>query len=180
MDNVVSKYLDLLDSQREAAFSALDGLSEQQIWQRPGPRQWCLGEILDHNFLLINSTLPYVQWAWRMQQRRSQRRRDYPYKTSIDDPYRKISFPMWVGFLWKPRYTPSHPVPLDDLLKENRNLHGSIRAFYSDKEEALLGNTFVYDPLFGSINLIITLRIGIFHDQLHFDDVMKMAALLKM
>jgi hypothetical protein len=179
MNEIIAQYLDLLDSQRETAFSTLVGLTEQQIWQRPSPREWCLGEILDHNYLLISSTLPYVKWAWRKQQRRSERRRDHPYITSIDDPYRKASFPMWVGFLWRPRYTPNHPVSLEDLLQENRSLHQSIRTLYCDKEAALLGNTFVYDPLFGSINLIITLRIGIYHDQLHFDDVLKMATALK-
>jgi hypothetical protein len=179
MNDIVAQYLDLLDNQRETAFASLVGLTEQQVWQPPAPREWCLGEILDHNYLLINSTLPYIKWAWQMQQRRSERRRDHPYITSIADPYRKASFPMWVGFLWRPHYTPIHPVSLEELLEENRNLHKSIRAFYSDKEAALLGNTFIYDPLFGFINLIITLRIGIYHDQLHFDDVLKMAAEMK-
>ena len=47
--NVVQQYLNLLDSQREAAFADLDGLTEAQVWQRPGPKEWCLGEIIDHN-----------------------------------------------------------------------------------------------------------------------------------
>jgi hypothetical protein len=172
-------YLDLLDSQREAAFAALDGLSEAQVWQRPAQKEWCIGEILDHNYLLINSTFPYVKAVWKMQQRRAERRRGRLYATDIEDPYHKASFPMWVGFLWKPRYTPQHPVLLEVLKKENRDLHGAVRTFYADKDPALLGNIFVYDPLFGSINLIVTLRIGIYHDQLHFDDVFKLTELLR-
>jgi hypothetical protein len=179
MTNVVSAYLDLLDSQREAAFSALEGLTEAQIWQRPAPKEWCLGEILDHNYLLIGSTFPYVKAAWKVQQRGAERRRERPYATEIEDPYRKSSFPMWVGFLWKPRYTTRQPAPVEKLKAENRDLHAAVRTFYTDKDPALLGNAFVYDPLFGSINLIITLRIGIYHDQLHFDDVFKMAAALR-
>jgi DinB superfamily len=176
MPDIVQQYLDLLDSQREAAFAALEGLTEAQIWQRPAPKEWCLGEILDHNYLLIGSTFPYVKVAWKLQKHRAERRRVQPYDIYIEDPYRKSSFPMWVGFLWKPRYTPKHPVPLEKLKAENRDLHTAVRLFYSDKDPALLGNIFVYDPLFGSINLIVTLRIGIYHDQLHFDDVFKMAA----
>jgi DinB superfamily len=179
MPDIVQQYLDLLDSQREAAFATLDKLTEEQIWQRPAPKEWCLGEILDHNYLLIGSTFPYVKAAWRLQKRRAERRRARPYDIYIEDPYRKRSFPMWVGFLWKPRFTPRHPVELEKLKSENRDLHAAVRAFYSDKEPALLGNVFVYDPLFGSINLIVTLRIGIYHDQLHFDDVFKMAAGLR-
>ena len=179
MTSIVSTCLDLLDSQREAAFAALDGLTESQVWQRPAPKEWCLGEILDHNYLLIASTFPYVKFAWKAQRRRAEKRCDRPYATEIEDPYHKSTFPMWVGFLWTPRYTPKRPVPLEKLEAENRNLHAAVRAFYADKDPALLGNAFVYDPLFGSINLIVTLRIGIYHDQLHFDDVFKMAETFK-
>ncbi len=38
----------------------------------------------------------------------------------------------------------------------------------------MLGNVYLYDPVFGWCNLIVTLRIGIYHDQLHFDDVLKL------
>jgi hypothetical protein len=179
MTDIVQQYLDLLDSQRESAFAALDGLTEAQIWQRPAPKEWCLGEILDHNYLLIGTTFPYVKAAWKAQQRRAEKHRDRSYATEIEDPYHKPTFPMWVGFLWKPRYTPKNPVPLEKLKEENRTLHRDVRAFYSGKEQCLLGNSFVYDPLFGSINLIVTLRIGIYHDQLHFDDVFMMVKAMK-
>ncbi len=179
MTDVVKQYLDLLDSQRGAAFAALDGLTEAQIWQRPAPKEWCIGEILDHNYLLIASTFPYVKWAWKTQKRRAEKRRHQSYQIEIEDPYHKPAFPMWVGFLWKPRYTPKHPVPLEQLKAENRDLHATVRAFYTGKDPALLGNTFVYDPLFGSINLIVTLRIGIYHDRLHFDDVFAMASAVR-
>jgi len=179
MTDIVQQYLNLLDSQRESAFTAFDGVTEGQVWQRPAPREWCLGEILDHNYLLIASTFPYVKTAWKVQQRRAEKQRDRPYATEIEDPYRKTTFPMWVGILWTPRYTPRRPVPLDKLKAENRNLHRDVRAFYTGIDPALLGNTFVYDPLFGAINLILTLRIGIYHDQLHFDDVFRMVKAMK-
>jgi len=62
---VIPTYLDVLDEQRETMFASLSGLSEDQIWQRPARGEWCIGEILDHNILLIASTLPYVRFAWR-------------------------------------------------------------------------------------------------------------------
>jgi len=176
IDNPVSTYLDLLDSQREAAFTALAGLSEDQIWQRPAPLEWCIGEILDHNHKLIGSTLPYVRFAWRFFGWLGKIRRDRPYKTEIPDLYRDGKFPMWVGFLWTPRYKPSNPVPLSQLKKELRDLHALVREFYSGKDEALLGNIFLYDPYFGFLNLILTLRLGIYHDQLHYDNVIKLAS----
>ena len=59
------------------------------------------------------------------------------------------------------------------LKVELRTLHINVRKFYEGKDEAVLGNLYLYDPLFGWCNLIVTLRIGIYHDQLHYDDVFK-------
>ena len=87
---------------------------------------------------------------------------------------------MWVGFLWRPRYSPGNPTALGQLEKQMLDLHHDIRIFFSDKDPALLGNVYLYDPLFGFINLIITLQIGIYHDQLHYDDVFKLAGAVKL
>jgi hypothetical protein len=50
MSQVVLQYLDLLDAQREIAFTALDGLTDLQLWQRPASKEWSISEILDHNY----------------------------------------------------------------------------------------------------------------------------------
>ena len=71
------------------------------------------------------------------------------------------------------------PVSLEVLKAETRDLHAKIREFYEDKDEDVLGNLYLYDPVFGWCNLIVTLRIGIYHDQLHYDDVIKQAAQIK-
>lgn len=172
---VVGSYLDLLDSQREAALATLDGLQEEQLWQRSAPREWSIGEILNHNYLLIASTLPYVRFAWKCLHWYGSSRRVRPYQADIPDMYRSGRFPMWVGFLWSPRHTPRRPVSLEQLKAELRSLHRQVRDFYAGKDEAVLGNISVYDPYFGWLNLIVTLRIGIYHDQLHYDDVVKLA-----
>jgi hypothetical protein len=173
MDNVVSGYLALMDSQREAAFTALDGLTDSQLWQRPAPKEWSIGEILDHNYLLFASTYPAVQWIWKLNGWYGRLRRTRPYKTEIDDLYRSPKFPQWVGFLWTPRYSTRKPVSFEQLKVELRTLHTNVRKFYEGKDEAVLGNLYLYDPLFGWCNLIVTLRIGIYHDQLHYDDIVK-------
>jgi hypothetical protein len=172
---VIETYLDLLDSQREAAFSALEGLNDAQVWQRPAPNEWSIGEILDHNYLLIASSYPLVKLAWNTLAWYGKLRRKQPYTTEIDDVYRRKTFPMWTGFQWTPRYNPRKPAPLETLKAENRELHTAIRAFYTSKDEDMLGNIYLYDPVFGLLNLIVTLRIGIYHDQLHYDDVFKLA-----
>jgi hypothetical protein len=176
---VIDSYLDLLDSQREAALAALDGLAEERLWQRPAPKEWSIGEILSHNYLLIASTMPYVRLVWRCFRWYGSSRRARPYQTDTPDVYRSGRFPMWVGFLWTPRHNPRRPVSLEQLKTELRDLHRQVRDFYSGKDEAVLGNISLYDPYFGWLNLIITLRIGIYHDQLHYEDVIKLVWPLK-
>lgn len=99
MSEVVSRYLSLMDSQRESAFAALDGLTDSQLWQRPAPREWGIGEILDHNSLLIASMLPAVQWMRKLNGWYGRLKKKRPYATRIEDVYRDPRFPQWVGFL---------------------------------------------------------------------------------
>jgi hypothetical protein len=172
----LSEYLDLMDSQREATFIILGGLTDAQLWQRPAPNEWSVGEILDHNYLLMASFYPAVQWIWKSLGWYGRLKRHRPYSTAIEDLYRSPKFPHWVGFMWTPRFNPRKPVPLEKLKAEIRDLHAKVRQFYEDKDEDLLGNLYLFDPLFGWCNLIVTLRIGIYHDQLHFDDVIKQVA----
>jgi hypothetical protein len=172
---VVPAYLDLLDMQRETALAALQGLPDECIWQRPAPKDWCLGEMLNHNYLLIASTLPYLRFMWRYFKGYGERRRARPYKTELPDLYRDGKFPMWVGFLWTPRHNPRKPVPLEQLMSELRSLHAEVRAFYTGKPEDVLGNVSLYDPYFGWLNMILTLRLGMYHDQLHYEDVIQLA-----
>ena len=58
-------------------------------------------------------------------------------------------------------------------------MHAKVHQFYAGKDEDALGNLYLYDPIFGWCNLIVALRIGIYHDQLHYDDVIKQAAHFK-
>jgi len=176
MANVISSYLDLMDSQRESAFAALDGLTDFQLWEQPAPREWSIGEILDHNYLLFVSFYPTVRWIWKLCGWYGHLRRNRTYKTEIEDLYRSPKFPQWVGFLWTPRYNTRKPISLETLKTEIRTLHADVRSFYEGKDEDVLGNLYLYDPLFGWCNLIVTLRIGIYHDQLHYDDVIRQAA----
>jgi hypothetical protein len=177
--SIVIKYLDLLDSQRESAFAALEGITDSQLWQRPVPKEWSIGEILDHNYLLFASFLPAAEWMWKLNGWSGRLRRNRSYQTEIEDLYRSPKFPQWVGFLWTPRYNTRKPVPFEALKTELRDLHTKGRRFYEGKDEDVLGNLYLYDPLFGWCNLIVTLRIGVYHDQLHYDDMIKQAGQLR-
>lgn len=176
MSEVLSRYLDLLDSQRESAFATLERLSDSEVWQRPDPHEWSIGEILNHNYLLFASLYPVVKRLWDWLGWYGRLRRKRPYRTDTEDLYRDPNFPHWVGFLWTPRHTTRKPVPLQVLKTELEEIHSRVRAFYQGKDEDVLGNLHLYDPLFGWANLIVSLRIGIYHDQLHYDDVLRQAA----
>lgn len=168
-----------MDFQRESAFAVLDGLTDSQLWQRPAPKEWSIGEILDHNYLLTASMLPAVRWMWKLNGWYGRLKRKRHYATTIEDVYRDPRFPQWVGFLWTPRFNTRKPVSLEALKSETNKIHAELRTFYENKDEDVLGNLYLYDPVFGWCNLIVTLRIGIYHDQLHYDDVVKQAKQLR-
>jgi hypothetical protein len=169
-----------MDSQRETVFTAIEGLTNAQLWQRPTPKEWSIGEILNHNYLLTASFLPAMKWMWKLFGWYGNLRCNRPYQTEIEDLYRDPKFPQWVGFLWTPRYNTRKPVSLEALKSETIGLHMKIRAFYEGKDQDILGNLYLYDPIFGWCNLIVTLRICIYHDQLHYDDVIKQAEQFKL
>lgn len=179
MSVTIRKYLELMDAQRESAFDALEDLSTAQLWQRPVPKQWSIGEILDHNYLLTTSMLAAMQWMWRLNSWYGRLRRKRPYTTEIADLYRDPKFPHWVGFLWTPRFNTGKIVPLVSLKSETRTIQAKVRNFYENKDEDILGNLYLYDPIFGWCNLIVTLRIGIYHDQMHYEDAVNQSALLQ-
>ncbi len=175
----ISEYLDRLDLQRDAVFSALDGLSDDQIWQRPAPKEWCIGEILSHTARFMNSFLPALRFMWGILGWVGRLRRDRPYAVEIEDVYRRPNFPMWTGFLWAPRHNPQKPIPLAALRAEVEAAHIRLRSFYTGKDPDVLGNIYAYDPAIGVVNLITALKVGLDHDQLHYDDVLTMVASLR-
>jgi hypothetical protein len=177
--NVIPDYLDLLDAQREATLAALDGLSEEQIWQRPVPKEWCIGEILSHTVRFYGSFLPGLKIMWTLLGWYGRLRRHRSYAVEIDNVYKHPNFPMWTGFLWKPRHNPRKPIPLAELRANVQDAHSRVRAFYAGKDEDVLGNIRMYDPAIGVVNLITALKVGSDHDRLHYDDVQEMAAALK-
>jgi hypothetical protein len=176
---IIPKYLDRLDAQREAAYQSLEGLTPEQIWQRPAPGEWCIGEILNHTVLLVRSMSPLVALTWRFFRWTARFWPEQGYRTDRADPYRKDSLIMRFGFFWNPKYTPDNPVPLAVLKEEQDAVHQKVRAFYTGKPEPVLGRVYLFDPMLGFVNLIVTLRIGLYHDQLHYEDVIRMAADLR-
>jgi hypothetical protein len=178
-ENIIREYLKQLDSQREAVFAALAGLSEEQIWQRPAPKEWCIGEILSHTVRFLRSFLPGLRLVWALLGWYGRLRRNRRYSVEIENVYKRPNFPMWTGFLWAPRHRPAKPVPLATLKTEVEAIHAQLRAFYTGKDPDVLGNIHAYDPAIGVVNLITGLKVGIDHDQLHYDDVLGLVASLK-
>ena len=73
----------LLDAQRESTFAALAALNDPQLRQRPAPKEWSIGEILNHNYLLSAFFLPAVKWMWKLAGWYGRLRRNLPYETEI-------------------------------------------------------------------------------------------------
>jgi hypothetical protein len=179
MKPVIPTYLDLMSRQTNETFALISKLSGEQIWRRPAPKEWSIGEILNHNQLMMKSNLAAIMFSWNLFHKRAKRLRTRPYASETENIYLRKRFPMWVGFLWRPIYSPKHPVPLATLKAETKEIHGQIRGFYTGEDEDILGNVYIIDPVFGRVNLIGMLRIEIYHDELHYKDVKKLAIAMK-
>ena len=111
----IAEYLDLLDDQREELFRELGNLPDAVLWYRPGPKVWSIGEHLDHTRVinccarrLMMGYYPVaLPFAWIFRHR--------PYNAEIENVYKRPSFPMNVGWIWPPKYTPRRPVSVQFL-----------------------------------------------------------------
>ncbi len=164
----VDAYLTLLDLQRAEIFAALETVDGARLWQQPGPKEWSAGEHLAHATAALRSFRRMFQTFWAVLAPIGYLRRGRPYETEIDDVYARPGFPLNVGWLWPPRYTPERPATLAVLRELMAAEHGRVRRFYEGKDERILGNTPLYDPAIGCLNMIQALRVGVHHDAHHF------------
>lgn len=178
-EGVVERYLDLMRRQREAMFAELEGIGHEELWQRPAEKEWCVGETLDHLRVINGSLLKWFKVAWFLWQPWAKLRRHRPYQVEIDNVYERPNFPMSAGWIWPPKYTPKRPTTLATLEENLESLYRDLVAFYADKDPALLGHVVMYDPPIGRVNLIQGLRVNVYHDELHFNQIRETLALIR-
>lgn len=171
MNDAVKKYLDLMDWQRQQVFVQLADISVERLWQRPAQGEWSIGEILDHTRVLNRSFRRIFGFVWLVMMPIGYLLRNKPYETEIDDVYARPGFPMNVGWLWAPKHRPHKPVSLEQMEQETTIEHLKIRQWYECRDEKVLGHIKLYDPAIGWINLVQALRIGVYHDALHYRDI---------
>ncbi|MBV8129486.1 MAG: DinB family protein [Planctomycetaceae bacterium] len=171
MPSPIARYLDLLDDQREAIFRQVGALPDAVLWYRPGPRVWSIGEHLDHTRVincfarrLMIAYFPLASIFAHLFRRR-------PYEAEIDDVYKRPGFPMNVGWIWPPKYTPWRPVSVGFLHEALRAEHAAYRRFYTTRDEQLLGHVVPVDPVIGALNLVQWLRVQGYHDAHHYERV---------
>ena len=170
-DDIVSTYLEMMDHQREALFGDMAGLSEELLWQHPAEDEWSIGENLDHLRVINSSTLRLFKIAWVLLLPLAKLRYDKPYKTDIDNVYKRPGFPLNTGWIWSPKYTPGTPTSLHILEDNLTNTHQEVRKFFTGKDPDYLGHVSLYDPVLGWLNLIRALRVGLYHDKLHVEQI---------
>jgi hypothetical protein len=174
----VAAYLRLMHRQRDEIFAQFDVISEDDLWQRPGPHDWSIGENLDHLRVIYGRTLPLLKACWIVQRPFVPLLWRRPYDVAIDNVYLRPGFPQNVGWIWPPAYTPGQPVPLRVLDRNLRAAHMETESFFAGRLPHLLGHTQLYDPPIGRLNMIQALRVGIYHDELHFAAIRELIARL--
>ncbi len=168
MDRIVKLYLEKLDMQREEIFQKLEEVDEDLLWKQPGPKKWSIGEQLDHVRALTKFMRRFIFILWPLLFILGWLRRHNPYVAGIDNVYERPGFPMNVGWLWPPKYTPNNPASLLVLKQALEEEHDKVKNFYKGKADNVLGNAPLYDPAIGWLNMLQVLRVGIHHDKHHF------------
>ncbi len=170
-DNVVLNYLEMMDHQRESLFMILEGLDQEVLWQRPAEDEWSIGENLDHLRVINSRTLTLFKITWAFLFTIAKMRWDKPYQTDIDNVFKRPGFPLNTGWIWSPKYKPGNPTTLSVLEENLAKTHQEVREFFSGKDEDLLGHVSLWDPAMGWLNLILALRVGLYHDELHIEQI---------
>ena len=174
----VAAILALIERQREEALASAADLSRDELWRRPEPGEWSVGEILEHTRRFNASMAPLFRFAWAF---RGLARpfRDKPYPVEIADPYRKPRMPMNVGWVWSPRRAARARPSLDELRAGMLAAHEAVAGFFEGKDPRILGHIRAWDPAIGAPNLIQGLRVLAYHDALHYEDVVSQGAALR-
>src|SRR5262249_47911573 len=147
MPSPITRYLDLLDEQREAIFHELGPLPDAVLWYRPGPRVWSIGEHLDHTRVLNCAARRLLMVYFPLASILARLFRQRPYEADIDDVYKRPGFPMKMGWTSPPKYTPQRPVSVGFLHEALRAEHAACRHFYTKHDERLLGHVVLADPV---------------------------------
>jgi len=87
MPSSITRYLDLLDEQREAIFHELGPLPDAVLWYRPGPRVWSIGEHLDHTRVMNCGARRLMIVYFPLASMFARLFRHRPYEAEIDDVY---------------------------------------------------------------------------------------------
>jgi hypothetical protein len=59
-----------------------------------------------------------------------------------------------------------------EVLEDNlTSTHQEVRKFFTGKDLDYLGHVSLYDPVLGWLNLIRALRVGLYHDELHVEQI---------
>ena len=170
-DDIIATYLEMMDHQREQLFADLGGLSEGALWQRPAENDWSIGENLDHLRVINSSTLTLYKITWILLLPLAKLRYDKPYRVDIDNVYKRPGFPLKTGWIWSQKYTPGKPTSLEVLKAYLTDTHQKVRDFFTGKDPDYLGHVSLYDPALGWLNLIRALRVGVYHDELHVEQI---------
>jgi len=171
MPSPITRYLDLLDEQREAIFHEVGPLPDAVLWYRPGPRVWSIGEHLDHTRVYNSSLRRFLTIYFWPASIFALPFRHRPYKADFDDPCKPPDYPKNLGWIWAPKYTPRRPASLGVLHEALRAEHAAHRRFYTTHDEGLLGHVVVADPFLGVFNLVQWLSCMAYHDAHHFERV---------
>jgi hypothetical protein len=165
---ILQECLDTIDRQRQGVFARAQGISTEDLWQRPGNERWSIGQNLEH----LTKAMQLFRWAFALTYpvglpfAVAFRRK--PFTSDIANPYEHRPKPVAAPLGVRPRDRRPTPLSLALLEQGLARQRDRFQVTLSGMHEAIAGHIKVWDPPVGMVNLLQLARLVAHHEAHHF------------
>ena len=161
----LAELLSRLLEQRQFLYRKDLRITSEALWSRPEPGRWSIGETLQHLTKMARLFRRLSAAALVLQRPLARLREHRPYATRSQDIFARAALP--APFLVRPRRprgTPTLEEVLQALERETALLQNGLEC----EKEAILGHTWLWDPVMGAQNLLQVVDLLVIHEEHHF------------
>lgn len=167
----IENYFNLVEKQREV-FYQLVSQSKSELWERPLPDKWSVGETLYHLYLMVRLVRRFSTIYLPLAKPIANLRKNHHYQTSIHNIYveyiQKKKRPMKAPYVLTPLKNLSHAYTLLEIQQLLVIETNKLKKLVAELEEPVAGLIRFPDPIACYPNIIQSIHLLAIHEQHHF------------
>lgn len=168
----MKKHFETLEQQRHMLFPVLESLSFNQLWERPKPNKWSIGEAMYHLYLITRMLRVAAQITIPSMKLFAQMRRNKPFETETYDIYKeyqqKNKRGMKAPFILDPPKKIHRSLNFSELINLLHVETNNIARMVENIDEDIAGHIIFFDPIAHHPNLIQAVQLLAIHEAHHF------------